>query len=184
MIRPARPDDASAIAAIYDYYARTTTVSFALHAPDPEAYRQAILEGRYPFLVCEEEGVIAGFACAEAFRPHHAYRWDAELTLYLLPAFTGRGLGSRLMGALLRLLRRQGFLLAYSCVTADNAASLQLHRHMGFQLLGTFPDTGYKHGRWLSVVWLSFALGEHRADPPEPTAFRSIPMAEVAALIG
>lgn len=184
MIRPARAADASAIAAIYEHYARETAVTFANHAPEERHYIEAITLGDYPFLVDEENGRITGFAYAAAFRPHDAYRWDVELTLYLLPGHTGRGVGTALMKALLRLLRRQRFLTAYSCITANNAVSLRLHDRLGFEMLGTFPDTGYKLGQWHSVVWMAFSLGEKGNPPPEPVPFRDLPAAEVAGLIG
>jgi len=176
MLRPARTADASAIAALYEHYARETAITFACHAPGGVHYAQVIDEGHYPFLVSEEDGRITGFAYAAAFRPHDAYRWDVELTLYLLPGCTGHGTGTA-------LLKRQRFLLAYSCITASNAVSLHLHEKLGFDMLGTFPNTGYKLGQWHSVVWMALELGDRENPPPEPIPFRELPKAEVAALI-
>lgn len=174
MIRPARPGDAAPIAAIYDHYARTTPWTFAQSARDPAAYAQEIREGLYPFLVWEENGAVTGFACAEMFRPHTAYRWDVELTLYLRPEQTGRGLGSRLMKALLALLRAQGFINAYSCITSSNEASLRLHDRLGFLCLGEFPRTGYKHGQWHGVTWLQYPLQDYAGAPQDPTPFSAL----------
>jgi len=87
------------------------------------------------------------------------------------------------MKALLQLLRRQGFLLAYSCITAENAPSLRLHERLGFDTLGVFPDTGYKLGQWRSIVWMSLRLGEKATPPQEPLPFRALSEAEVAAFL-
>ena len=184
MLRPAQPGDACAIAAIYETYAQTTAITFADHAPAPAHYEELIEQGHYPFLVSQEQGEVTGFAYAAAFRPHDAYRWDVELTLYLKPSATGHGTGTALLRALLRLLERQGFLVAYSCITASNAVSLRLHQRLGFQTLGTFPDSGYKLGQWHSVVWMSLPLGQRSSAPAEPLPFRSLHASEVAALIG
>ena len=172
LIRPATPADASAIAAIYDHFARETCVTFNTHAPTPEHYAAQIEEGRYPFLVAEDAGEVAGFAYAAAFRPHDAYRWDVELTIYLRPGREGQGIGSQLMAALLDDLTRLGYLTAYSCVTVPNERSVALHKRFGFTELGVFPATGYKHGQWHSVLWLSKTLGEFRNPPPEPKPYR------------
>lgn len=173
-IRPAVTADAEAVAAIYDHYARTTCVTFASEAPAPKRYAAQIAEGRYPFFVAEDETGVTGFAFASAFRPHDAYRWDVELTIYLRPGMEGQGLGSRLMAALLDALTRQGYLVAYACVTVPNPPSDALHRRFGFTELGVFPDTGYKHGAWHGVRWWSKTLGPLANPPAEPIPFREL----------
>ena len=172
-IRPAAVADAPAIAAIYDHYARETCVTFNTQAPSAAHYAAQIEEGRYPFLTAEEGGEIAGFAYAAAFRPHDAYRWDVELTIYLQPGLEGQGIGSQLMATLLEELTRLGYLTAYSCITVPNDRSVALHKRFGFAELGVFPATGYKHGQWHSVLWLSKTLGELASPPPEPRPYRT-----------
>ena len=182
-VRPARAEDAPAIAAIYSHYALNTVITFATHAPTPEHYARQIAAGAYPFLVLEEAGQVVGFAYAGAFRHHDAYRWDVELTIYLRPGQEGRHAGRALMAPLLALLRRQGFLLAYSCVTLPNPRSIGLHRHFGFGELGVFPRTGYKLDAWRDVIWLQLALGSHDAAPAEPTPFSALPREEVDRIL-
>ena len=171
-IRPAIAADAPAIAAIYDHYARETCVTFNTQGPSAEHYAKQIAEGRYPVLSAEEGGEVVGFAYAAAFRPHDAYRWDVELTIYLRPGMQGQGIGSQLMDALLQDLIRLGYLTAYSCVTVPNDRSVALHKRFGFTELGVFPATGYKHGAWHGVLWLSKTLGELASPPPEPRRYR------------
>ena len=182
-VRPARAEDTPAIAAIYSHYARHTVITFATQAPSAEHYARQIASGVYPFLVLEEAGQIAGFAYAGSFRPHDAYRWDVELTIYLQPGHEGRHAGRLLMGPLLMLLRRQGFLLAYSCITLPNPRSIGLHRHFGFKELGVFPRTGYKLGAWRDVIWLQLALGSQEAAPAEPLPFSALPRDEVDRIL-
>ena len=174
LIRPAATADAAAIAAIYGHYVRETCVTFICQEPDAAHYAAQIASGKYPFLVAEQDGEVVGFAYAAAFRPHDAYRWDVELTIYLRPGREGHGIGSRLMGTLLEELTRLGYLTAYSCVTVPNERSVALHRRFGFTELGVFPATGYKHGQWHSVLWLSKSLGKLASPPPEPTLYRDL----------
>lgn len=183
IIRPAQVSDAHAIADIYAHYVRETVITFACTEPTPESYAVEIREGKYPFLVAEEAGQAQGFAYAGEFRTKEAFRWDVELTLYLRPGMERQGTGTRLMKALLALLRRQGFLTAYSCVTLPNPGSLALQKHLGFETLGIFPKTGYKHGRWLDVIWLQLSLGSYEAAPADPIPFSALSSEEVLTII-
>lgn len=183
LIRPARPEDAAAIADIYGYYVRETVITFACTQPSAEQFADQIREGRYPFLVAEDADTVIGFAYAHAYHTKEAFRWDVELTIYLRHGQEQHGTGSRLMRALLALLRRQGYLLAYSCITLPNPASLALHRRFGFTELGVFPRNGYKLGRWCDVIWLQCPLADALPSPAEPQPFASLSPAEVQHLI-
>lgn len=166
-IRRATPADASAIAAIYAHYVRDTAITFATVAPTAEDYAARIADDRYPFLVAEEAGCVSGFMYAAAFRQKEAYRWDVELTIYLAPGHEGRGTGSALMAACLRILAAQGYLNAYSCITLPGERSIGLHRRFGFEELGVFRKTGYKSGAWHDVVWMGRTLGDLGTAPAE-----------------
>lgn len=183
LIRPAHTADAPAIASIYSHYVRETFITFACEEPSAAHYAAQIDEGKYPFLVAEEDGAVVGFAYAAAFRQKEAYRWDVELTIYVRPGLERQGIGSRLMRPLLEILRRQGFLMAYSCITLPNERSIGLHKRFGFEELGVFPRTGYKLGRWCDVIWLQLALGEHAPDPGEPIPFRDLPAQDISRIL-
>ena len=175
LIRPAAAADAPAIAAIYAHYAAHTAITFAAEAPTAEAYAARIADERFPFLVAQEKGAVCGFVYAAPFRQKEAYRWDVELTIYLAPGGEGRGTGAQLMEACLRLLRAQGYLNAYSCITLPNARSVGLHRRFGFEELGVFRKTGYKLGKWHDVIWMGKVLGEIDGEPAEPRPLSAIP---------
>lgn len=182
-IRPAAAQDAPAIAEIYNHYVRETVITFACRDIDAAHFAAQIAEGKYPFLVAESGEAVVGFAYASEFRQKDAFRWDTELTIYLAPGMERQGAGSRLMGALLRILKRQGYLTAYSCVTLPNEGSLRLHRRFGFTKLGIFPKTGYKLGRWCDVIWLQLPLGRHDSEPAEPRPFASLSADDIQALL-
>lgn len=133
--------------------------------------------------MAEHQNQVAGFAYAHAYHPKEAYGWDTELTIYLRHGQEGRGIGFRLMDALLKLLRKQGFLLAYSCITLPNAASIGLHKRFGFTELGIFPRSGYKLGRWHDVIWLQLPLAEAVVPPADPVPFSALDPAEVQQII-
>lgn len=184
LIRFARTDDAAAIARIYRPFVEQSMVSFELIAPSAEEMAARIAKGgdRFPFLVVEgAEGVPVAYACASAFRERAAYRFAVETSIYVDPAFHGRGIGTRLYGTLLDLLRAQGFAYAVGAIALPNPASVALHRALGFEPSGTYRDIGYKNGAWASVGLFQCALNAMTAAPREPltlpdcAAARAIP---------
>ncbi len=171
MIRYAHFGDASAIAAIYAHYVHKTAITFVNEAPVTADFVARISDPRYPFLVAEKNGRVVGFIYASMFRTKAAYRWDVELSIYLAHGIEGEGIGSELMEECLQILIRQGYLNAYSCITMPNDRSVALHKKFGFEELGRFPRSGYKHGKWHDVIWMGRPLAElsdDQGDPAEP----------------
>lgn len=168
MVRYANFADAPVIREIYAHYVRRTAITFATEEPTTADFVAKISDARYPFLVAEKKGRLAGFAYADSFRKKEAYRWDVELSIYLAPGIEGQGLGTALMAELLRILTHQGYVNAYSCITLPGERSVGLHRHFGFEELGVFPRTGYKLGQWHDVVWMSKTLNAAEDAPREP----------------
>ena len=176
MIRFAAAKDAAELLEIYAPYVTGTTVSFEYEAPAVEEFRRRVEEtsARYPYLVWEEDGALLGYAYAHPYAARPAYQWSAELTVYLRQGVSRRGLGSRLYGALMELLRLQGVRNVYGCVTAENTASVAFHHALGFREAGRFSQVGYKLGRWLDVLWLEKAL----ASGGEPQPLVSFPQVD------
>lgn len=176
MIRFAAAKDAAELLEVYAPYVTGTTVSFEYEVPAVEEFRRRVEEtsARYPYLVWEEDGALLGYAYAHPYAARPAYQWSAELTVYLRQAVSRRGLGSRLYGALMELLRLQGVRNVYGCVTAENTASVAFHHALGFREAGRFSQVGYKLGRWLDVLWLEKAI----ASGGEPQPLVSFPQVD------
>ncbi len=167
-LRFADEHDASACLAIYAQYIDTSiTFETALPSEAEVAGRIRSYGAVYPWLVAEEDGKILAYAYAHRAQERAAYDWNAELSVYVSKDAAGMGLGAKLYRALLDLLRKQGVRTAYGVVTMPNDASAALHRKLGFQLLGTYHNTGYKNGRWRDVVWFEKHIGSFDG-VPEP----------------
>ena len=165
-VRPADPDrDAEAIAAIYAATGIATVASFEELAPDAHAMASRIrtIQDRFPWLVAERDGVVAGYAYATEHRWRSAYRWAADVTVYVSPDHHRQGVGRSLYGTLLPALRAQGMHSALAGITLPNPGSVALHQAFGFALVGVYRDIGYKLGAWHSVGWYQARLRE-----PEP----------------
>ncbi|WP_375428064.1 arsinothricin resistance N-acetyltransferase ArsN1 family B [uncultured Sphingomonas sp.] len=155
-VRPARTDDAVAIAAVYAPYVTDGVISFELDPPDAAemARRMAAGGARHPWLVAEEDGHVLGYAYASAFRTRAAYDWAVETTVYLADDAQGRGVGRALYEELLARLTKAGFTQAVAIIALPNDPSVRLHERLGFALVGVNPAIGWKHDRWIDVgIW-------------------------------
>jgi L-amino acid N-acyltransferase YncA len=168
-IRDADPErDAAACAAIYAPHVETTPVSFEEQAPGLEemAARIERVAATHPWLVAEDGEGVAGYAYACRHRERAAYRWAADVSVYVVEARRGQGYGRRLYEALLERLRRQRFQVACAGITLPNEASVGLHERLGFVRVGVSPRIGWKAGRWHDVGWWHLELAPPAAEPP------------------
>ena len=154
-IRLATLADAAAVAAIYRYYVENSSISFELTAPTEAVMRQRMTQvlSKLPWLVCELDGAIAGYAYASPHRDRAAYQWSVDVSVYLRQGMQRRGLGRALYTELFTLLVQQGYYTAYAGVSLPNAASVGLHESFGFEPVGVYRKAGFKFDRWWDVGW-------------------------------
>jgi L-amino acid N-acyltransferase YncA len=160
--------DAAACAAIYAPYVEDGATSFEEIAPDATRFRSRIaaITRTHPWLVLEDGGRVAGYAYASPHRSRPAYRWGAEVGIYVDCAYHRRGAGRRLYVALLDLLRRQNLRLALAGITLPNDASVGFHQALGFDAVGVYRGIGWKQGAWHDVSWWQLALVRGDDGPP------------------
>jgi L-amino acid N-acyltransferase YncA len=179
-IRPARAEDAAAIAAIYAPYVLGGTVSFETEASDVDAMRDrmAASDGFYPWLVAttgEADGdAVLGYAYATKFRERPAYRYVVETSIYMAGSAQQRGTGRLLYEALIDTLRAQGFTQAIGVLSLPNDASITLHEAVGFRRAGVYREVGFKQGRWIDVGVWQCHLNDSTVPPKEPRPFRAV----------
>ena len=157
-----------------------TAISFEEQPPTPdEIGRRMLARPRLPWLVADDGGRVAGYAYASAHRARPAYRWSAESSVYLDPAYQGQGLGRRLYQQLITEVRDLGYRTLFAGIALPNPASVGLHEALGFTPAGVFRDVGYKLGAWRDVGWWQRSLDStgpgtgSGADPAEPRAWRA-----------
>lgn len=167
IIRSAIPTDARAILDIYEPYITDTSITFETEVPTIDEFMERMdnIQKRYPYLVYEADGVIIGYAYASKHRERAAYRYSADVSVYVKPSYHKQGIGKALYTKLFDLLRDQGIYTVYACITVPNDASIELHKSLGFTEVGTFHNAGYKLGKWHDVIWFEKALREY--DNPE-----------------
>lgn len=154
MIRPARPDDAAAIAAIWNPWIRDTAVTFTT-AEKTVPGLQALIEERAPtraFLVDEAKGGLQGFATYGQFRSGPGYARSLEHSILLAPTARGQGVGRGLMAALTDSAKAQGGHVLIGGVSAENPDGAVFHAAMGFALIARLPQVGWKFGRYIDLL--------------------------------
>lgn len=157
MIRDSRPDDAAAIAAIWNPFIRDTTVTFWPTQRSEAEVAQIIAERHqagFAHLVALTEGWIVGFGSYAQFRAGAGYARAMEHTLYLTPEARGTGLGRALLIALENHARDAGRRLMIGGITASNKDSLRFHAAMGYAEWGCIPAAGWKFGQFHGLVFM------------------------------
>jgi phosphinothricin acetyltransferase len=173
-IRPSRPEDVEAIQAIYGHHVLYGLASFEEVPPDAAEMarrREAVLGRGLPFIVAEVDGEVLGFAYAAPYRERAAYRNTLEDSVYVRADAIGRGIGGRLLAALLEQTAALGYRQMLAVIgDSGNAGSIGVHARAGFRDVGVMRAVGFKHGRWVDVVIMQRAMGEGDAADPGPLA--------------
>jgi len=166
-IRHATAQDGSTLLSIYAPYVTNTAVSFEVQVPALPEFTKRIeaIANAYPFLVCECNGEIAGYAYAAAHRERAAYCFDVDVSVYVAQGAQGQGIGTALYERLFPLLVSQGYYTAYAAITLPNEASCLLHQKFGFRKIGVHQKTGHKFGQWHDVLWLDKPLKDYAIVP-------------------
>lgn len=186
-LRLARPDDASAVLAIYGPIVVSSPATFEVVVPSEAEVRRRIEDtlANWPWVVCEEEeGALHGYAYAARHRERWAYQWSADVSVYVAPQAHRRGVGRALYTAVFDILRLQGYCNAYAGITLPNAASVGLHEALGFSHLGVYRRVGYKLGEWHDVGWWHRPIRPlpEAPEPPSPMSMLAA-TAEVAGCL-
>lgn len=143
---------------LYDYKPRTAEMM--------QAWFEAKGKGNFPVIgVQGDGGELMGFASFGSFRAWPAYKYSVEHSVYVDASFRGRGVGRRLLEAVIEAARARDFHVLIGGIDATNAASIALHERMGFTHCGSIRQVGFKFGRWLDLGFYQLIL----ATPLEPT---------------
>ncbi|OON38847.1 GNAT family N-acetyltransferase [Izhakiella australiensis] len=163
LVRPLVAADIPAITALYDWHVRHGCASFEEIPPgvdEMQARVAKVLGLGLPWLVAEIDNRVVGYCYAAEYRPRPAYRFTVESSVYVAADLGGRGIGLALMRQLIAHCERGPWrqMLAVIGNGEQNAASVGLHRRMGFVTVGTLKDVGFKLGDWRDTLIMQRAL--------------------------
>ncbi|MEL6724781.1 MAG: N-acetyltransferase family protein [Pseudomonadota bacterium] len=166
-IRRANPGDAVFIAETYRPFVDAHYVSFELTAPNADeiARRIEAAGNLYPWLIAEDDQPLA-YAYASPHRTRPAYLTSVDVAIYAAENARGQGVSKRLYARLFEILTAQNYVMAFAGIVTPNDASIGVHKSLGFELVGTYPNVGFKDGAWRDTTW----WGKRLAEPTTPPA--------------
>ena len=144
VVRNSRDADVAAMLAIYLHHIRKGVDprhQGEIETPDADDLkrrRKSMHRRKMPHIVAEERGVVLGYAYAVPFRKRPAYRYTVKHSIYIHHEHLRRGLGRRLMEALIDACAAAGFRQMIGYIDAANVASLAIHDNFGFRRVGLF----------------------------------------------
>ncbi|MBM3140779.1 MAG: N-acetyltransferase family protein [Chloroflexi bacterium] len=153
-IRRAAEGDLEAMNRIYNWEVEHGVATWELD-PWPLERRVEWFRARdhdEPVLVVESAGAVIGFGYLTKYRGRRGYRFTRENTVFIEPGYQRRGLGRALLAALIAEARTLGLHALVAWIDAENAGSIELHRALGYELIGVERETGHKFEQWRSSV--------------------------------
>jgi phosphinothricin acetyltransferase len=164
ILREATLQDLPEMLAIYNEAVLNSAATFDLEAQTLE--ERAVWfhnhGGKYPLIVAELDGKIAGYTCLSPFRAKPAYAYSTELSIYIDAGFRGRGIGSTLMTDILKRAAAFGYRTIISGLVGGNEASRKLHEKFGFTYIGAFKEVGLKFGEWHDVHFYQLFMNREK----------------------
>jgi len=173
MIRLAQPKDAEGILAIYAPYVINTSFTFEAEVPPVKDFSNRIISylDNWPWLVCEIDGIIGGYAYGSKYRERTGYQWCVECSVYIHDDFQRRGIAKALYTVLFDILKKQGYRNVYAVINLPNDKSVRLHEACGFKWCANYENVGYKLGKWKTVGWWQLIINEYDNEPAPPVKF-------------
>jgi phosphinothricin acetyltransferase len=170
LVRPAAPQDLTAIQSIYAYHVMHGLASFEEEAPALEEMRRRYEEitGRgLPYLAAEENGEVLGYGYCSLYRTRSAYRYTLEDSIYVKHGKQGKGVGKAVLAELIARCTALGYRQIIAVIgDSANAGSIAVHASLGFVRAGNLRSTGYKFGRWVDSILMQRPLGAGDGTPP------------------
>ena len=171
LVRTCVPADMARVQTIYEWHVEHGTGTFELEVPSVNDMRlrlEGVASIGMPWIVAEHDGLIAGFAYANVFRPRRAFRFCAEDSVYLAEDARGQGTGRLLLAELIARCAANGVTQMVAVIgDSQNTGSIGLHRALGFEHSGLLTGVGWKFGRWLDVVLMQRSLGAGASANPD-----------------
>ncbi len=152
MIRPASPEDSSAIAALWNWMIQDTLATFTTTTKTRAELETRIIAQPSQFYVAENKGVFAGFVTFGPFRPGPGYAATVEHTIIIDPKAHGFGIGRALMAQAETAAHAAGKKVMIGAISSHNPAAIKFHERLEYMKVGHLPGVGHKQGHWLDLI--------------------------------
>jgi phosphinothricin acetyltransferase len=155
-IRPVNEKDRLGVTAVFNHFVENSFAAFPEEKVDSSFFdRMVAVSKGYPFYVIEVDGgKLAGFALLHPYHRSPTISRTAEVTYFILPEHTGRGLGGRILDRFIKDAREMGIDNLLASISSLNEGSISFHAQHGFVECGRFRRIGRKRGRDFDIVWM------------------------------
>ena len=162
-VRPVQISDVERLAEIYSNYVHNMAVSFEYEAPSADDFIKRIehTTEKYPYLVCEKDDLVVGYAYAGAYSVREAYTWTVSMSIYVDKDHRREGIGSQLYASLENELKKQGVInllagVAFSEKEEEYLShdSYLFHLKEGYEKVAHMKSVGKKFDRWYDLLWM------------------------------
>lgn len=171
IVRDAADHDMAGVQAIYAFHVLHGLATFEETPPSTNellSRRASVLGLGLPYLVAEMNSCVVGYSYATSYRPRPAYRHTVEDSVYVANGLHGRGIGTRLLEALIARCENGPWRQMLAVIgNSGNSGSIALHRRLGFQPVGTLRSVGFKLGQWVDTVLMQRELGAGDSELPK-----------------
>lgn len=161
-LRPATDADMASVQRIYADHVAHGLASFEETVPSIEEMRGrfgALSSQSFPYIVAEREGRVLGYSYAGPYRARSAYRFTIENSVYVDRQCAGQGIGRALLSELIVQCEKGPWRQMIAIIgNSGNNASIALHESLGFRLVGTLREVGFKHDQWVDTVLMQRGL--------------------------
>lgn len=171
MIRTATINDVEQILNIYRPYVEHTSHNFEYVTPTMDEFIQRYnrITSKFPWLVCEIDNKVIGYAYADISFFRAAYMWDADVSVYIDKDYHKKGIGRAFYKCLEEILLLQGYFNIYALIAGGNHGSCSFHKSMGYDKLAVLPECGFKNGEWHDIIWYGKKLKSGKPQNPPVT---------------
>jgi len=156
-IRKAGPDDTAHMVRIINYFIRESFAAYPEKEISSELFGKIISSTRV-CIVLEIDDQIGGFGFIRPYHESANFNHTGILTYFILPSYTNKGLGTKLLQNLMDAGRSLGITNFVAHISSKNQQSLQFHRKHGFQECGRLKNIGVKFGDYFDIVWVQKQL--------------------------
>lgn len=154
MIRVATLSDVPAITNIYNHYVEHSYATMQCEKATTDFFKEkleTVFKSGHFWVVAEEDGKVIGYAYSGAWNPREGYKQTCEVSVYLSPEATAKGIGSQLYTELFDRLKKARMQVIIAVIGLPNDASIALHEKFGMKKVAHFPRMGFKLGKWRDV---------------------------------
>ena len=140
---------------IYNYYVLHSTATYHTEELSVEELKKQIPlnHPKYRSYLIKDNGITCGYSYISQYKPRKAYDRTAEVTVYLKPGHTGKGIGEQALAKLESVAKEEKIKVLIGIISADNQQSVRLFEKCGYEKCAHLKKVGEKFGKILDVVY-------------------------------